>query len=179
MSRAERRRRAPDVAASVPLFSERLSSALDAILRGEAPNVGRFCAHCYTPMDPQRPQCPHCGRSVRNYAPVERVPDGVFRMYRGLRRRESLVVNGFAYGGLLLAVLIFIGLFAIIFYSGAGIWWYVIDIALLFVLSRVLAGLLGGIVGDELGYRYARRKLVEDWAAYAAARGEVAGSGDL
>ena len=174
MTRAGRRSRTPDVAAGVPLFSERLSSALDAILKGEAPNVGRFCAHCYTPMDPQRRQCPHCGRSVRNEPPVERVPDGVFKMYRGLRRRESLVVNGFAYAGLLLAVLIFIGLFAIIFYSGAGIWWYVIDIALLFVLSRVLAGVLGGFVGDELGYRYARRKLAEDWAAYEAQRGTTA-----
>ncbi len=156
----------------MPLFSERLSTALDAILKGEAPNAGRFCGHCYTPMDPQRRQCPHCARSVAHHPPVDAVPREVLLMFRQLRRRESLVVNGFAYAGLLLGVLIFIGVFAVIFFSGAGIWWYVVDIVLLFVLSRVLAGVLGGVVGDELGYRYARRKLAEDWAAYEAGRAD-------
>jgi hypothetical protein len=53
----------------------------------------------------------------------------------------------------------------------AGIWWFVFDIVLLFVAARVLAGLIGGFVGDELGYRYARNKLVEEWHAYEASRG--------
>lgn len=154
----------------VPVFSERLTNVLDAIFKGEAPNVGRFCGHCYTPLAPERTRCPHCGRAVDDRAPVEQVPREVLAMFKQLRRRESLVVNSFAYLGLLLGVAIFIGVFYVLFYTGASVWWYVFDIVLLFVGARGLAGLLGGFVGDELGFRYARRKLSEDWAAYEVER---------
>ena len=154
----------------VPLFSARLTELLDTMFKSGAPNAGRFCGYCYTPLDAQREACPHCGRPVAEHAPVAQVPREVLLMFRQLRRRESLVVNGFAYAGLLLAVAIFIGAFAVMFFSGAGIWWYVGDIVALFVLARVLAGLLGGYWGDQVGYRYARRKLAEDWAAYKPGR---------
>ncbi|MEX0786070.1 MAG: zinc ribbon domain-containing protein [Dehalococcoidia bacterium] len=164
--------RGPEVASpNVPLFSERLTELLNAMFKGEAPNAGRFCGHCYTPLGPERERCPHCDRSVSEQPPVDQVPKPVLAMFRQLRRRESLVVNGFAYLGLLLGVLTFIGVFYVLFSSGADVWWYVFDIVLLFVLARGLAGLLGGILGDELGYRYARRKLAEDWAAYERGEG--------
>ena len=150
----------------IPIFSERLSSVLAAIFKGEAPNAGRFCGYCYTPIDKARTQCPHCNRAVAEHPPVDRLPREVLQMFRQLRRRESLVVNGFAYAGLLSGVAIFIAVFYVLFTIGVGIWWYVFNIVLLFVLSRVLAGLLGGVLGDELGFRYARRKLAEEWQAY-------------
>ena len=154
----------------LPVFSERLSTVLEAIFAGQAPNAGRFCGHCYTPIDKHRMHCPHCRRAVADYPAVTRVPSEVLAMFRQLRRRDSLVVNGFAYLGLLLGVLLFIGVFYAIFTLGASIWWYIFDIALLFVALRVLAGLLGGFVGDEAGFRYARRRLAEEWRAYEAAR---------
>lgn len=159
-------RTAPDV----PIFSERLTVVLETIFKGEAPNAGRFCGHCYSPIDPERRQCPQCGRAVAERAPVEHVPDEVLEMFRQLRHRESMVVNGLAYLGLALGVLTFIVAFYVLFTLGAGIWWFVFNIALLFVLSRLLAGLLGGVLGDEMGFRYARRKLSEDWDAYEAQR---------
>jgi hypothetical protein len=158
------------MAAGVPVFSPRLTEVLEAVFAGQAPNAGRFCGTCYTPIDAQRERCPHCNAPVDTRPPVDKVPREVLFMFRQLRRRESMIVNGFAYLGLLLGVLTFIGVFYAIFTLDASIWWYIFDIALLFVLSRVLAGLLGGFVGDELGYRYARRKLAEDWRAYEAAR---------
>ena len=154
----------------VPVFSERLSDVLDGIFKGEAPNAGRFCGHCYTPIDPERTQCAHCGRSVGERAPVGRVPDQVLEIFRRMRRRESLVVNSFAYLGLLSGVFIFLVVFYVLFLLDAGIWWYVFNIVLLFVAARVLAGLIGGFIGDELGYRYARRRLIEEWHAYEAKR---------
>lgn len=157
-----------DAGDGVPLFSERLTEVLDAMFSGGAPNAGRFCGYCYTPLDAQRRLCPHCGRSVAKHQPVGQVPREVLLMFRKLRRRESLVVNSYAYAGLLLAVVIFIMSFAVLFFSGAAVWWYVGDIVALFVLARVLAGLLGGYWGDQVGYRYARRKLAEDWAAWRA-----------
>ena len=158
--------------ADIPIFSERLMTALATMVRGEAPNVGRFCGYCYTPLDPERTQCPHCGHPVEERPPVERVPSEVLQMFRQLRRRESLVVNSFAYLGLGLGVLTFIVIFYVIYTLNASVWWFVSNIILLFVLSRVLAGLLGGVVGDEVGFRYARRKLVEEWREYEAARNQ-------
>ena len=161
---------ARDALPEIPLFSDRLSGLLEEMFGGQAPNAGRFCGNCYTPMDAQRTACPHCGEPVGMRPPVEQVPREVLMMFRSMRRRESLVVNSFAYLGLALGVLIFIGVFYIIFSLDAAIWWYVFDIVLLFVLARALAGLLGGYVGDELGFRYSRRKLVEEWQAYEAER---------
>ncbi len=158
--------------ADIPIFSDRLASALETMFRGEAPNVGRFCGHCYTPLDPERTQCPHCGRPVEERPPVERVPSEVLEMFRQSRRRESLVVNSFAYLGLALGVLTFIVIFYVIYTLDASVWWFVFNIVLLFVLSRVLAGLLGGFVGDEVGFRYARRKLSEEWREYEVARNQ-------
>lgn len=161
---------AEPTAGDVPIFSERLSTALDAVFKGDAPNAGRFCGYCYTPINRQRRLCPHCGRAVEEHPPVERVPSEVLQMFRRLRRRESLVVNSFAYLGLLLGILISVGVFCVLFTLGANTWWYVLDTVLLFVLARVLAGLLGGVLGDELGFRYARRKLAQEWEQYEAGR---------
>jgi hypothetical protein len=36
--------------------------------------------------------------------------------------------------------------------------------------SRLLAGVIGGIIGDEIGYRNANQHLSEDWAAFVASR---------
>ena len=132
-----------------PIFSERLTTVLVDIIKGEAPNAGRFCGNCYTPIDKQRSVCPQCDCSVEERAPVEKIP------------RD-------AYAGLVLGVIIFIAVFYVLFTLGASIWWFIGDLVLLAVSARVLAGLLGGYIGDEVGYRYARRKLAEDWAAWEA-----------
>jgi hypothetical protein len=42
----------------------------------------------------------------------------------------------------------------------------VVSTAVLFVTGRVFAGILGGWVGDTVGYTYARRKLIDEWAEY-------------
>ncbi len=154
----------------VPLFSPRLDEFLDAIRRGEAPNAGRFCGYCFTPLA-ERDTCSHCGRATKDTPPVDRVPVEVLEMYRALRRRESLVVNSFAYLGLTIGVGLFVAMVAVaVFYLNAAWWFLTLSIVVLLVGGRVLAGILGGIVGDNLGYRYARRKLAEDWAAYEASR---------
>jgi hypothetical protein len=157
-------------APEIPIFSDRLTEVIETVVKGGAPNAGHFCGSCYTPIDRQRMHCPHCRMAVADYRPVAKVPDEVLEMFRTLRRRESLVVNSFAYLGIFSGAFIFIAVFYFLFLLNAGLWWYIFDIVLLFVAARVLAGLLGGFVGDELGYRYSRRKLAEEWRAYAAAR---------
>jgi hypothetical protein len=173
MSGRSRSRKLRPPPSELPIFSDRLTQALEEYFAGQAPNVGRFCGFCYTPIDAARHHCPHCGKAVADHPPVEKIPPDVLEMFRKRRRRESLVVNSFAYIGLFSGTAIFIAVFYVLFIVDAGLWWYIFDIVLLFVGARVLAGLIGGFVGDELGYRYARRKLIEEWQAFAASRSSV------
>jgi hypothetical protein len=169
MSRSRRRKERPPPP-DLPVFSERLTAILEQLFEGKTPNAGNFCGFCYTPIDKQRLHCPHCRRAVADYPSVPTIPREVLLMFRSRRRRESLVVNSFAYLGLFIGVALFIGIFYVIFELNANVWWYIFDIVLLFVAARVLAGLLGGWIGDELGFRYALRKLSDEWQAYDAAR---------
>ena len=92
-------------------------------------------------------------------------------MQRQKHKRESLVVNSFAYVGLAIAMTIFLGMIAIgVLYMDRALWFFVVATIVLIITSRVLPGIIGGFIGDEIGYRYANGKLAEDWAAHVSAR---------
>ena len=149
----------------IPVFSPRLDEVLGMMIAGEAPNAGRFCAYCYTPMSKTADACPYCKRDALTTGTLEKVPLDIIALYRRWRKRESLVVNSFAFGGLFLAVLIFIGLVAYAVYRMEASLW-MLSFATLFLLvgGRVLAGIFGGWIGDNVGYEYAHKKLVVEWA---------------
>ena len=159
-------------APEVPVFSPRLDEVLAEMINGRAPNRGRFCGHCYTPVAEQRRECPHCSAATSRWPPVEQVPSEVIAMFRALRRRESIVVNSLAFLGLFLGVALFMGLFLI----SDALWWRIVDIVILVVASRLFAAILGGALGDEVGYRFARRRLAREWRAFAEKRGPGAGN---
>jgi hypothetical protein len=155
----------------IPVFSPRLDEVLGMMINGEAPNLGRFCGHCFTPMTKAATQCPYCARATSEIAPLPKVPPDIIALYRRWRKRESLVVNSFAFAGLFLGVVIFTILVAVAVYlMDASLWMLGFATIVLLIGGRVFAGLLGGWIGDDIGYRYARRKLVEEWAEYERAR---------
>ena len=166
---AEQRYRPDD---GCPLFSERLEKHIVAVTRGETPNRGRFCGHCYTPMSPETARCPHCDQpTAGGRPPVERIPGPVMEMLRAQRGTEQRWVNGFAYLGVLTAVLgglaVVLGIPALRHSLLAAA---IVYAALLLVGSRVLAGLLGGYYGDRIGYARGRRALRESWAEWVGER---------
>lgn len=153
-----------------PLFSPRLEQHLVAVSRGEVPNRGRFCGHCYTPLSPETRVCTHCGNDAQaGRPPVDYVPDEILDALRVQRRTESRWVNGFAYTGLLIATL---GGLGVVLWTPALreslIWATIVYALILLVGGRMLAGLLGGHFGDRIGYEKARehtRAAWEDWLA--------------
>jgi hypothetical protein len=149
-----------------PVLAERLDLLASEIAKGQAPNHGRFCANCYAPLDEGRAACPHCGRETSRRPPVGRIPDEVLALLHRKRRRESIIVNSFAYLGLALGV----GLFLLLFLIYTPLWWRILDIAILIIGSRVFAAILGGVIGDEVGYRFAQRRLAKEWAEFTARR---------
>ena len=53
------------------------------MIKGETPNVGRFCGYCYTPMGKDAAACPYCDRSPSpRYAPLEKLPPEFIALYR-------------------------------------------------------------------------------------------------
>jgi hypothetical protein len=151
------------------IFSDRLDTFLDQLLEGTTPNAGRFCANCYNPLPPGFERCDHCGRDAADA--VSSLPADVVEMHRLKRRRESLVVNSFAYLGLGMGLALFLIMVAInVLYLEKALWFFLLATLVFLLGSRLLAGIIGGVIGDEIGYRYANKKLAEDWQAHLAKR---------
>lgn len=163
------RRIAP--AGDIPVFSGRLDEIMALMLKGEIPNVGRFCGYCYTPVSKRQEECTHCGRATAEYAPVSKLPPDFFALYRRMRKRESLIVNSFAFAGLAIGLVLFIALVWLAVYRyEQNLWLLGVATAVFIVGGRVFAGLLGGWIGDQIGYDYAHKKLVEEWTDYERER---------
>jgi len=156
------------------IFSPRLDDFLNRLQEGETPNAGTFCSFCYNPLPPELERCDHCGQVLAERPAINSVPPEVVAMHRRMRRRESIIVNSFAYVGLALGLALFLGLVAInVLYLNRELWFFVIATVVFLVGSRVLAGILGGYIGDEIAYRYGHKKLAEDWRQHLATRESV------
>ncbi len=166
-------RQAVAAESDIPIFSPRLDELMGAMIKGEAPNVGRFCGYCYTPLGKKADTCGHCGRTTAEWEPVAKIPMEFGALYRRMRKRESLIVNSFAFAGLGLGVLLFIVLVAVAVYVfNQSLWMLAFATLVLMVGGRVFAGILGGWIGDSVGYNFAHRKLIEEWRVYERERDE-------
>ena len=153
------------------ILSERLEEFLGRLLEGTSPNAGTFCSFCYNPLPRNFKSCDHCGQDLAKRSAIKALPGAVLEMYRRKMRSESLIVNSFAYLGLFLGLALYLGLVAInVIYLEKALWFFVIATVIFLVSSRMLAGLLGGYIGDEIGYRVAKRHLTEDWTAHLSQR---------
>jgi hypothetical protein len=158
------------------VFSQRLDDFLESLHEGETPNSGTFCGFCYNPIPPGQTACDHCGRSLIETPPVYTVPDEVLAMHRRKQRRESLVVNSFAYLGLGMGLCLFLLIVSLnFFFFGNTLWLLIFSIFVLLVGGRMLAGIVGGVIGDEVGFRYANRHLAAEWDVYVRQRESRAG----
>jgi hypothetical protein len=161
----------------LPIFSPRLDEIMGMMVKGQIPNVGRFCGYCYTPLGKDEQRCAHCGYTRTDYAPLAKIPAEFFVLYRNMRKRESLIVNSFAYLGLAIGLALFVVLVAVAVYRYDASWVMLAVATVVFMIGgRVFAGLLGGWIGDNIGYEYAQRKLAVEWSEYERTRdGSTAG----
>jgi len=155
-----------------PLFSQALEDHLVAVSRGEAPNRGRFCGNCYTPISATTRACPHCAEdTTTGRRPVSAVPDVITEALRRQRKTESRWVTNMAYLGLLIAI--FGGLafvLAVPFLQDSLIWATLVYGLILLIGGRALAGVLGGYYGDRIGFERARARTRATWDALLAER---------
>ncbi len=155
-----------------PLFSPALEEHLVAVSRGEAPNRGRFCGNCYTPVGRDTSRCPHCNEDFSaGRKPVDAVPADIMDALREQRKVEARWVNGLAYIGLLIAV---VGGLAFVltvpFLKDRLLYATIVYALILLVGGRALAGILGGYYGDRLGFEKARARTRATWERHVAER---------
>jgi hypothetical protein len=102
---------------------------------------------------------------------VDAVPREIAEALIKQRKIEAKWVNGFAYLGLLIAMVGGIALvLAVPFFKDRLIYATIAYGLLLLVGGRVLAGVLGGYYGDRIGFERARRETVATWERWVAAR---------
>lgn len=149
-------------------FSPRLESLLLEVIRGQAPNAGRFCGYCYMPLPKERSVCPHCGHDVDRWPTTDRVPHEVIAMFRAKMQREGLVVRVTFYTVLALGVLL--SALAISFFS---FWWRILVFLLGLGLTYILSANIANIVGEVVGYTWGQRILTRRWQEFVERRGRA------
>lgn len=154
-----------------PIFSPRLEAHLVAVSRGETPERGTFCGHCYTPIARDTSACPHCGESTSARPPVDVVPAPIAAALRVQRSTEGRWVTGFAYLGLLIAMFLPLTLILGIpevkdnLILGTAVY-----APLLLIGMRVFPAILGGYFGDRKGFAAARTKTRAAWERWLTER---------
>ena len=138
---------------------------MDDILRGLAPNAGRFCGNCYNPLVNDAAQCDHCGLSTAKPAPAQQIPREVFAMFRAQRLREAIPVRSLAWGGLAAGLSLALFLMVVL-----PFWWNVGASVVAFAASYVAAANIANWLGDALGYRWGQRVLEERWGEFVRER---------
>ncbi len=63
-----------------------------------------------------------------------------------------------------------------VLYLDRALWFFLLATGILILTSRVLPAIIGGFIGDEIGYRYANGKLARDWADHVSNREDGRGS---
>lgn len=144
---------------------ERLQERMDRIIRGDAPNTGRFCGHCFARLDADDARCAVCGIATDEIAPVGRVPREVLLVYNAHLRKMRLWVNLFAFGGILLAIVL-TGLMIAFLPSP---WNFLAAVSVIFT-SWYFANLMGGGIGAAIGGRQGAAAREAKWAEFSARR---------
>ncbi|HXG35601.1 MAG TPA: hypothetical protein VNL15_01385 [Dehalococcoidia bacterium] len=151
-----------------PVLSPRLQEFLAEVLAGRAPNAGRFCGDCYSPLAASTETCYYCQTSTKDKPTITRVPAEVFAILRAQRSREGWVVRGIAYGGLLAGIIL--GLLPIAF-ADVQLWTGVALFAII-IFFYLLAANLANSLGDALGYRWGQAAARRKWEAHLRKRAQ-------
>ena len=146
-------------------FSEALDAMIAEVRAGNAPNLGRFCGYCYTPLESKRDRCPTCGTTVAETAPREKISRTLAQVYTAKRKREGRYVHSAAWGGLLLGAAVAVGLILVL----PG-WTKVFAILFLIVGSYYIASYLGNVAVQNYAYRRGLEQFSVAWQEFLALR---------
>ena len=159
---------------STALPLDRLQEPMEAIALGSEPNSGRFCPHCFARLETSQParhpssvhSCPICGGAEAESAPFDHVPDEVLALYMAKRRREGIIVNAFAFGGIFVSLI----LSALLWFIVPPNLWRLASFAMLAFGSYYFARLFGYQLGVPIGAESGRRLRDRRWREFELRR---------
>lgn len=146
-------------------FSEALDEMIAEVRAGNAPNLGRFCGYCYTPLDSKRERCPTCGTSARETPTREKIARTLAQVYTAKRKREARYVHSAAWAGILFGAAVSVGLIVVL----PG-WTKVFAILFLIVGSYCIASYLGNVAVQNYAYRRGLEQFSTAWQEFLALR---------
>ena len=145
-------------------FSLALDELIAQIRAGEAPNLGRFCGYCCTPLGSGAQSCPTCGTEVRELATREKISRPLAEIYTAKRKREGRWVHSAAWAGLILGTIISVGLIIVL-----PNWTKVFAIIFMILGSYLIATYLGNYWVQDRAFRAGLRFFAAGWE-YSAER---------
>ncbi len=143
-----------------------LQERMERIIRGDAPNAGRFCGYCYARLEREKDTCEVCGRQADDVGVLPRVPREALRVYNAYRRKMQLWVNLFAFLGIFLAIVCTGVMIAFL----PAPWNFIAAVTVLFT-AWYFANLLGGGVGAAIGVPQGRGARAARWRQLLERRG--------
>lgn len=146
-------------------FSEALDKLIAEIRARRAPNLGRFCGHCQTPLRETTASCPTCGTTTSAVPPREKISRRLANVYTAKRRREGRIVQAAAWLGLLLGAGIAVGLIVIL----PG-WTKAFAVVFMILGSYFIATYLGNVVVQNHAYRSGLTLFARGWDEYLQGR---------
>ena len=151
-------------------FSTALDELIAEVREGNAPNLGRFCGYCSTPLTPQDGVCPTCATETAALAPREKIPRPLAAVYTRKRKVEARIIHSAAWLGITIGAAISIGLILVL----PG-WTKIFAVIFLVAGSYYLASYMGNVLAQDFAYRRGLRTFAARWQEYrrALATGEV------
>ena len=146
-------------------FSDALDVMIAEVRAGKAPNLGRFCGYCYTPLERKRRVCPTCGTLAEETPPREKIARTLAQVYTAKRKREGRYVHGAAWAGILFGAAVSVGLILVL----PG-WTKVFAILFLILGSYYIASYLGNVAVQDYAYRRGLQQFSVAWQEFLALR---------
>ncbi len=142
-------------------FSVTLDSMIAEVRAGNAPNIGRFCRYCCTPLEHGTSVCPTCDTTTDDHPPRDKISPSLAEIYTAKRKREARYIHGAAWFGLLFGTSISVVMIMVL----PG-WTKVFAILFLILGSYYIASYLGNVLIQEYAYRNGLKLFAERWQEY-------------
>jgi hypothetical protein len=139
-------------------FSEALDKLIAEIRDGKAPNLGRFCGYCATPLTPAAERCPTCATETETLAPRDKIPRPLAAVYTRKRKVEARIIHSAAWLGITIGAAISIGLILVL-----PSWTKVFAVIFLIVGSFYIASYMGNVLAQNYAYRRGLRSFAARW----------------
>lgn len=145
-------------------FSDTLDELIAEIRAGRAPNLGRFCGFCSTPIREGMERCSICRMVVREWPALSKIPRPLAAVYTKRRRREARIIHGAACLGLAIGVALAFGLALLL----PG-WTKIFAILFMVIGSIYIASYLGNVLVQSYAYTAGLKVFARGWQEYLQA----------